>query len=75
MLSSIQYNDKKLTEFLVVAALLGNYNGDKTNTAEILEKWGDKLMQGSPETRLATAILGSRTGDSVSSADSMANSH
>jgi hypothetical protein len=75
MLASIQHNDEKLTEFLVISALLGNYNSVSSNSADILAKWGDKLLQGSPETLFATAILTSRSGNTASTTDSLANSH
>ena len=75
MLASIQHSDNKLTEFLVVSALLGNFFSDDDNTAAILEKWGDMLLEGSDETRLATAILTGRTGRGTAGANSLANSH
>ena len=75
MLATIQHSDKKLTEFLVVSALLGNFFSDDDNTAANLEKWGDKLLEGSAETRLATAILTSRTGRETTGANSLADSH
>ena len=75
MLATIQHSDKKLTEFLVVSALLGNFFSDDDNTAANLEKWGDKLLEGSAETRPATAILTSRTGRETTGANSLADSH
>ena len=75
MLATKQHSDKKLTELLVVSALLSNFFSDDDNTAAILEKWGDMLLEGSDETRLATAILTGRTGRGTAGANSLANSH
>ena len=65
----------KLAEFLVITALLGNYYSDFDSTTEILQRWGDKLASGSPETRFATAILASRTGNAAASTETIAESH
>lgn len=68
-------DDARLAEFLVVAALLGNYYSGGSATADILRQWGDRLVAGSPETQLAAAILGSRNSGAPSATATFAESH
>jgi spermidine synthase len=75
ILAENRVNDSKLAEFLVITALLGSYYSDSDSTTEILQRWGDKLAAGSPETRFAAAILASRTGNAAASTETIAESH
>ena len=74
ILASNPDNNKDLSEFLVIAALLGNYHSEDSRTEEILNKWGDKLAGSSPETVFAIAILTSRKANTLNT-NSLANSH
>ena len=66
---------KKHTSFCMTTPKEPNFFSDDDNTTAILEKWGDKLLEGSAETRLATAILTSRTGRGTTGTNSVANNH
>ncbi len=68
-------NNDKLSVFLVMAALLGNYHSEDDRTEAILEKWGDKLAGSSAETLFVTAILTSRRNNNAGDIDTLARDY
>ena len=75
ILATTKNASKDLSAFLVTAALLGNYHSENDNRAEILNKWGDVLTDGSPETLFATAVLASHRENRVVGSAALADSH